>query len=104
MEIATIFHKEYEVKQREDGTLTLKPIIRPSDKRNALKEYSTQELVDEVWRRCEEELESDKERKELWKNIVVIDEGEGEWKSETDRCEQANQKHSQNRRHAKAKH
>lgn len=84
MEIATIFHKEYEVKQREDGTLTLKPIIRPSDKRNALKEYTTQELVDEVWRRCEEELESDKERKELWKNIVVIDEGEGEWKSETD--------------------
>lgn len=73
MEIATIFGKEYEIKERQDGTLVLKPIIRPSDKRNALKEYSTQELVDEVWRRCEEDLRKEKEEEELWKNIVVLD-------------------------------
>lgn len=73
MEIATIFGKEYEIKERQDGTLVLKPIIRPSDKRNALKEYSTQELVDEVWRRTEEELRKEKEEEELWKNIVVLD-------------------------------
>ena len=80
MEVATIFKKEYEIKERADGTLVLKPIIRPSDKRNALKEYSTQELVDEVWRRCEEELEREKDEKELWKNIEVIDGGEEEWR------------------------
>lgn len=73
MEIATIFHKEYEIVPKEDGRLILKPIIRPSDKRLALTEYSTQELVDEVWRRCEEELEKEKEEKELWKNIVLVD-------------------------------
>ena len=76
MEIATVFNKEYEVVTKEDGRLILKPIIRPSDKRNALKEYSTQELVDEVWRRCEEELEKEKEEKELWKNIVLVNQDE----------------------------
>lgn len=79
MEIATIFNKEYTIKEKEDGTLVLKPIIRPSDKRNALKEYSTQELVDEVWRRCEEELQKQKEEKDLWKNIEVLEEGEETW-------------------------
>ena len=73
MEIATIFHKEYTIKEKDDGTLVLKPIIRPSDKRNALKEYSTQELVDEVWRRTEEELKREREEAELWKNIVICD-------------------------------
>ncbi len=73
MEIATIFNKEYSIKEKEDGTLVLKPIIRPSDKRNALKEYTTQELVDEVWRRSEEELKREKEEKELWKNIIICD-------------------------------
>lgn len=76
MEIATIFHKEYEVVEKEDGRLILKPIIRPSDKRNALKEYSTQELVDEVWRRCEEELEQKKKEEEEWKNIVLVSQEE----------------------------
>lgn len=76
MEIAKIFNKEYTIKEKEDGTLVLKPLIRPSDKRNALKEYSTQELVDEVWRRCEEELEKEKEEEELWKNIYVLDSSE----------------------------
>lgn len=73
MEIATIFKKEYEVRTRDDGTLVLKPIIRPSDKRNALKEYTTQELVDEVWRRTDEAIEREKEEKEQWKNIYELD-------------------------------
>jgi len=76
MEVATIFHKEYEVKEKPDGTLILKPIVRPTDKRAALKEYTTQELVDEVWDRCEEELRKEKEEKELWKNIVLLSQEE----------------------------
>lgn len=60
MEIATIFNKEYEVKTKSDGTLVLKPIKRITDMRAALSEYSTQELVDEVWRRSEEEVEERK--------------------------------------------
>lgn len=73
MEVAKLFNKEYEIKERQDGTLVLKPIIRPSDKRNALKEYTTQELVDEVWRRTDEELKKEKEEAEQWKNIVLFD-------------------------------
>lgn len=73
MEIAKIFNKEYTIKEKEDGTLILKPIIRPSDKRNALKEYTTQELVDEVWRRTDEAIEREKEEKEQWKNIYELD-------------------------------
>ncbi len=79
MEIAKLFNKEYEIKERQDGTLVLKPIIRPTDKRNALQEYTTQELVDEVWRRCEEELEREKKEREQWKNIEILDEDEPKW-------------------------
>lgn len=79
MEITKLFNKEYEIKKRQDGTLVLKPLIRPTDKRNALQEYTTQELVDEVWRRCEEDLEKEKEGKELWKNIVILDETDQDW-------------------------
>ena len=71
MEIATIFHKEYEVKEKPDGTIILKPIIHVTDRRAALKEYTTQELVDEVWERCEEDLKKERREKELWKNIIL---------------------------------
>ena len=79
MEIVTLFKKEYEIKERQDGTLTLKPIIRPSDKRNALTEYSTQELVDEVWRRTEEELQKEKEEAEKWEKIKLLEAQELDW-------------------------
>lgn len=79
MEIITLLNKEYEIKERQDGTLVLKPIVRPSDKRNALTEYSTQELVDEVWRRTEEELKREKEEAERWEKIKLLEAEELDW-------------------------
>lgn len=74
MEIVKLFHKEYEVKEKPDGTLILKPITRPTDKRASLKEYTTQELVDEVWERCEEDIRREREDEELWKDISFLEE------------------------------
>ena len=79
MEIVTLFEKDYEIRERQDGTLVLKPIIRPTDKRNALKEYSTQELVDEVWRRTDEEIEKEKEEAEKWEKIKLLEAQELDW-------------------------
>ena len=79
MEIVRLFEKDYEIRERQDGTLILKPIIRPSDKRNALKEYSTQELVDEVWRRTDEEIEKEKEKAEKWEKIKLLEAQELDW-------------------------
>lgn len=79
MEIVRLFEKDYEIRERKDGTLILKPVIRPSDKRNALTEYSTQELVDEVWRRTDEELQKEKEEAEKWEKIKLLEAQELDW-------------------------
>lgn len=66
MEQVELFNKIYVVKEKKNGVLELIPVTPPTDHRNALTEYTDQELVNEMWRRADEWAKKRKEGKDYY--------------------------------------